>query len=75
MPTIIWMGPIFYDGQTRVGRVVRVDNLEFCFEVEHGKDAMDTICWKRCNEPFFEFIRAAGNLMFAIKSTDSISKG
>lgn len=67
MRKVIWTGKVFYDGQSRNGRVVRVadEGGGLAFEVEWGHAAMGEPIWRHSQEPFREFLIAAGALMEA----------
>ncbi len=67
MRKVIWTGEVFYDGQSRKGRVVRAaeEGGDLAFEVEWGHAAMGEPIWKHSQEPFREFLVAAGALMEA----------
>lgn len=67
MRKVIWTGKVFYDGQSRDGRVVRASDEggDLAFEVERGHAAMGEPIWKHSEGPFREFLIAAGALMEA----------
>lgn len=65
MPEVIWTDAVFYDGQSRLGRVVRCPEAgDLVFEVEHGHDAMMQKIWKRSQDGAFrEFLIHCGNVL------------
>ena len=67
MPEIIWTGEVFYSGQNRNGRVVRIpDAGDLVFEIEWGHDAMMQQIWKRSEDTFREFLIHCGNVLLAL---------
>ena len=66
MPEVVWTGEVFYDGQKRIGRVVRCPDTggDLVFEVVWGEDAMMQTIWKRSQEGAFrEFLIHCGNIL------------
>lgn len=74
MPHVIWTGEVFYDGQKRMGRVVRCpdDGGDLVFEVDLGHhDAMMQTIWKRSEEGAFrEFLIHCGNVLASTRKAD-----
>jgi hypothetical protein len=65
LPEVIWTDSVFYNGQNRLGRVVRCpDAGDLVFEVEYGHDAMMQKIWKRSEDGAFrEFLIHCGNVL------------